>query len=209
MTTTAIPTSPFPRGLPPVAAEATIEGVRENLRLGFADLVSKTGWPVYLFGPTGTGKTFAAAVMLAKVPLRTPAGKGIRAAWFSMDQVLRELIAARQDPKNSFVEILTKEGTFRRVEISLAWGVVCDAEFAVFDDVGTRELTPAQTSLFREILDRRKESWKRTVFTGNHNRKKLEEFMDKRIVSRLFSGTAIFMGGEDRRTHDRTVYRVD
>lgn len=143
-----------------------------------------------LWGPVGTGKTCIAALMYGHRP------KNTRTGWFQADTLFRQLAAARANPESK-VTIHDQYGEQRDVEFLLAWDQIRNADFLVIDDIGTVEPSPAQSSIFTEILTAR--AGKKTVFTTNLNRSQLEGVFDARHVSRLFAGNAVQLLGSDRR----------
>ncbi|TXH11296.1 MAG: ATP-binding protein [Hyphomicrobiaceae bacterium] len=178
------------RNLPPIATGATLERVSPKLRNSLAAMIERGGFPLMLVGDPGVGKTMAAGLMYQQRPIRE------MAAWFSARTLLREIALARCGEER-LVGILRQDGTPKRVEHPHAWHQIERADFLVIDDIGTRDLSVAQSEILAEILDVRGK--RPTVYTCNHDEARLKQFMDHRIVSRLFSGTVVIMAGPDQR----------
>lgn len=175
-----------------------MQGVPERLRSDLAAMIETGGWPLVLVGDRGVGKTMAAGLMYANRPRSEMVG------WFSARTLLREIAQARNS-EGRLVEILRQDGVPARVEYLHAWNQILRARFVVIDDIGTRELTPAQSEIFLEILDIRGHRLP-TVYTSNHDADQLGTYLDARIVSRLFQGTTVRMSGPDRRMEGGRVF---
>lgn len=148
------------------------------------------GWPLYIHGEAGTGKTCIAALLY-----RDFIGY---AAWCSCRALLRDMAAFRADPAHAMVWLMASGNVCHRPAAN-AWADLTDPGWLVcLDDLGTRELSPTQSEILLDLLDAR--VGKPLIVTGNHDRAGLLKFMDPRIVSRLCQGTVIGLVGKDRRT---------
>lgn len=186
------------RKLPPIATGATVDKLSPKLRNNLREMINLGGWPLILVGDPGVGKTMAAGLMYAARPAREMVG------WFSARTLLREIALARVGD-GRLVDILRQDGTPTRVEYLHAWNQILRANFLVIDDIGTRELTPAQSEIFLEILDIRGHRLP-TVYTSNHDDARLKSYLDHRIVSRLFQGTTVRLAGSDQRILGRRAF---
>jgi DNA replication protein DnaC len=138
-------------------------------------------WPVYIYGPVGTGKSGIAAVMYRIAS---------SAIWRRADTFLLDLSTGRGDGKYQ-QEMAKLEST----------------HVLVLDDLGTRKPSEGMFHMLFDILERRKA--KMTVITSNHSPEQLRDvFEDGRIYSRLMAGTPLACEGKDRRTDGHVRYKV-
>lgn len=143
-------------------------------------------WPLYLWGPTGTGKSCAAAVAYRQW---RPS-----ATWMSLSELCDLLKAFGVSP------IQTIQSGGQAVEITLAkfWTRLRDQGLVVVDEIGTREATAHRYDAFRDLLEIRK--GKPLIVTGNLDPSdKLGEIYDERIQSRISAGVLMEVKGGDRR----------
>lgn len=144
------------------------EAVGEQARKG----VVCPRWPVYIYGPVGTGKSGIAAVLYRIAS---------SAIWRRADTFLLDLSTGRGDGKYQ-QEMAKLESTY----------------VLVLDDLGTRKPSEGMFHMLFDILERRKA--KMTVITSNHSPEELKAvYEDGRIYSRLLGGTTLVCGGDDRR----------
>lgn len=168
---------------------AVPERVPNQIRSGLLAALETRGYPLYLHGETGTGKTCIAALLYQRF-------LGY-AAWCSCRSLLRDLAAWRADPAHQ-VPWLMASGNVCRRPAANAWQDLTDPDWLVcLDDVGTRPLSDAQSEIMCDLLDAKGNS--PLIVTGNHGKDDLERFLDPRIVSRLCRGTVIEIKGNDKR----------
>lgn len=78
----------------------------------------------------------------------------------------------------------------------------------VLDDIGSGRITPIIKDLTYDIVDRRKEEQKSTIFTSNYSDTvlKQEDYLGEMIVSRMFYKSAVIeLGGNDRRKVTKVI----
>lgn len=141
--------------------------------------------PVLLAGRVGVGKSTVAALVARSF---TPWG------WFACDDLLTTLMECRQHGSvqrwdaQGYAVHTTEQQLLRRLEQSA---------MLVLDDVGTRQLSEAQTEALRAVLDCRVR--KHLLVTTNCNTQQLTESVGSRNVSRLLGGAVVQIAGTDRR----------
>ena len=143
-------------------------------------------WPLYIWGPTGTGKSCAAAVAYRQWK---PS-----ATWMSLSEMCDLLKAFGVSP------IQTIQSGGQAVEITLAkfWTRLRDQGLVVIDEIGTREATAHRYDAFRDLLEIRK--GKPLIVTGNISPDGgLAGLYDDRIESRIAAGVLLEVKGQDRR----------
>lgn len=139
-----------------------------------AALLGQAPWPVYLWGPTGTGKTCAGLC-------------AHDAAAFAIYWPLPDAVMANQDKERA----------------AGLWRGIADADLLVIDEVGERMagwLADAEFFVLKRIADERERRKHRAaIYIGNIPPQQLAEVYDDRIASRLLCGTVIELAGDDRR----------
>ena len=167
---------------------AVTEKIPDRIRARLFPAIKEHGWPLYLHGQTGTGKTCIAALVYQRY-----IGNAV---WFSCRSLLRELAAWRADLTHQIPWLMPSGLTLSRPATN-AWDALTNPDWLVcLDDMGTRELSPAQSEILLDLLDAR--IGKPLIVTGNHDRDGLK-FLDPRIVSRVCAGTVIGLVGKDQR----------
>jgi len=144
---------------------------------------------IYLWGPPGTGKTYAFAAM---------AKRYVRMGFNVQRETWERLCLRIRD-------------TFNPRATETEWGIVepyLRADKLILEDIGTTVSTGRQETDFAVrvlllILDSRNEDCLQTLITGNKPVNELERSFDARIASRLRQGTIIAKTGRDRRASDR------
>lgn len=140
-------------------------------------------WPLVLLGEAGSGKTCAALMMLNLW------GAG-RTFYMTFDAWCDRIRFAKCDQ-------LASESGFSIGE-SAAWRDWETAEFAVLDDIGTREkATDHVYEVLKRSLDRREDGMP-TVYTSNLKLQELSQLFDDRVASRLGAGTVVNVTGDQR-----------
>jgi hypothetical protein len=87
-----------------------------KIRNAVGSQVRKTGWPVYLHGPPGHGKTCFAALLYASTDGYGSSGS----LWFSCRKLLGQLAMARSNPEQ-LVEELCPDGSFQSMDFYAVW----------------------------------------------------------------------------------------
>lgn len=153
------------------------EAITDQTRNG----VTNPRFPVYVYGPVGTGKSGIAAVLFRIAT---------SAIWRRADSLLLDLSMGRNDGKYA-QEMVKIEST----------------HVLVMDDLGLRKPSEGMFHMLFDILERRKS--KMTVITSNHSPEQLRDvFEDGRIYSRLMAGTPLACDGRDRRVEGHIRYKV-
>jgi DNA replication protein DnaC len=143
-------------------------------------------WPLYLWGPTGRGKTCAAAIAYS---LWQPS-----ATWMS----LAELCDTLKTFNASHIQVIQSGG--RPVEVTLNgfWERLRKMGLVVIDEIGTREVSAHRYDALLRLLETRQRS--PLILTGNLDPiKKLGEVYDERVQSRISNGVMLHVNGVDRR----------
>lgn len=177
------------------------------LRSTIRELVSGSKpWPLYLWGPAGTGKTSAALVMLDHCgPRRRD-----------------ELSPETPDRLANWVHGYAEVRTFNGLKIgcnegrihwpgggAASWdgllAAVARAPLFVFDEIGVgSQAKDFALDTLLEVLERRAGDPVRPfVVTGNIKPSDLASVYDDRVSSRILAGTAFQLNGLDRRTGRR------
>jgi DNA replication protein DnaC len=158
--------------------ERVAEAISEQTRKG----VTSPRFPVYVYGPVGTGKSGIAAVLYRIAT---------SALWRRADSYLLDLSTGRQEGGSYRQEMTKIEST----------------HVLVLDDLGLRKPSEGMFHMLFDILERRKA--KMTVITSNHSPEELRAvFEDGRIYSRLMAGTPLACEGKDRRVDCHVRYKV-
>ena len=160
------------------------------------DAVSRCGqnrqWPLYLYGHTGAGKTFAAGLVYSawKKP----------AAWWSLEEFCDIL----KGYNNSHTQLIRRSGG-QQIELTLnnLWKWVESAGLIVIDEIGTRQASSQRFDALLRLLDVRR--GKPMILTGNIDPKAaIAELYDERVQSRIVGGSIVVLKGQDLRTVDFT-----
>lgn len=174
---------------PPGYTNAVLPEIEEHVLLRLRHATKTDSWPVMMCGPTGTGKTSAAAVLYGRFQ-RLP-------MWHRADDLLLAMSMGRKDGVqvdgvNQFGEVVRRHVPFNKFVARVA---NCSCLF--LDDLGVRAPTDAMHAALFDLLEWRLE--KPLVVTTNQKMSELSEMFDDRIASRLSSGTVIPFTGVDRR----------
>lgn len=164
-----------------------------------SESIKQSGWPLYLFGSPGHGKTCFAALVYASVGGYGESGS----MWYGCRKVLGQLAVSRSN-QDAMVEEFCRDGSFQQVDYWTAWNRIRSIGLAVFDDLGATPLTETQSGMLCEILDAR--TGMPTIITGNLGKQAMSKIADGRLVSRVFSGTPIEFIAQDHRA--RKVLRI-
>jgi DNA replication protein DnaC len=141
-------------------------------------------WPLFLFGPVGTGKSCAALWLLDH------AG-GVYFTVPDLTEKLIESMAGRLvwqgEPGHSGT--LWPDGFWRRVS---------NASLVVLDEIGCRNaVSDHHYEAVKKMIDIR--HGRPLICISNLNLEAIEKVYDDRVASRLASGTVFELDGNDRR----------
>ena len=142
----------------------------------------KLPWPLFLFGPAGTGKTCAALCLLDFVEEGT---------YHTCESFSQAIIDAQQG------RLTTESG--REVSPTYLWTKeISKVDLFVLDELGSRrQVSDHQYNVVKSLLDYRE--GKPTVVISNLSLNAIREIYDDRVTSRLAAGTVIQVEGDDRR----------
>lgn len=190
------PRSRKPLGMPEADPEQTPDGLLKAIRLAWASGC----FPVTLQGPTGTGKSCCAAVVLNRVLEREERKateedrEPVPPLWWSWPRLCDVLVQCRRD---GFAMV---EGTvgdkFAMHEADL-WRMLRHPRFVVVDEIGTRVANEVRLEAMWQLLEARGRL--PTLFTTNLTLQEVPRVFDARVLSRLSAGTWIEVRGQDRR----------
>lgn len=144
-------------------------------------------WPLYLWGPTGSGKTCAAAVAYSAWRQT--------AIWMTLAEMCDTLKAF-----NAAASQILKTADGMTVEVTLQgfWRRIEAAGLVVLDEIGTRDATAHRYDSLLRLLDCRK--GRPLILTGNLDPvKALAAVYDERIQSRVAAGVLVNVRGRDQR----------
>ena len=159
--------------------EKAVAGAKWFIREG-------TSKGLYLYGETGTGKTFLASLVAAAY---LKDGKSV--VFGDVPSLLDELKA-----------------TFDKGGTEVVFNKYCDCDLLILDDLGAGQLTDWSVGVIYRIVNSRYNAGKPVIVTCNYEPDGLEEilsgedaFAGKRVVSRLREMTyKVYLGENDRRT---------
>lgn len=212
------PTSTTPRGLRRVAvrrvaAPAARPEIRRDVALIDSGLraviralvTGEAPWPLYLFGPAGTGKTSAALALLDHCGPVLPDGE--RAAelrdWLAAFVEVRTIPRVRIGLDNGRFDWSRegRSGTYTWADVRAALG---RAPVVVFDEIGVGgHATDFRLDALIEVLDTRCNNPVRPfVVTGNVPPSQLEAIYDDRVADRVLAGTVYRLDCPSRRMTD-------
>lgn len=149
-------------------------------------------WPLYAFGPPGTGKSRFALL----------ANDWYGGALFDFSELLAEFIALRRGEllsDDTRVVITPNTRPIREMEWVKA---LVGPRLFIVDDVGRKNDTDAGTArdLLGKLLDQRQ--GRPTVILSNFGPEQLARLYDARIVSRCCAGSLLKLTGDDRRLQE-------
>lgn len=142
-------------------------------------------WPLYIWGGTGRGKTFAAALVYAL--WQNPA------YWTSLVD-LCDTLRGYQSNHTQMIHCASQD-----LELSHSgfWKKLRTIGLVVVDEIGSSEGKTQRYDAVLRLLDER--ASRPMILTGNVHPEKLPEIYDERVQSRILAGTLLELGGVDRR----------
>ncbi|HEY0983540.1 DnaA ATPase domain-containing protein [Schlesneria sp.] len=147
------------------------------------EIAGQRSWPLYIFGATGRGKSFLAALLYCR-------WSGHHATFVRyVDLVDQAMKASSQHQAGP-------------------WEMVKDRSLLVVDEIGVGASNEWRTEIMWKLLELR--NGKPLILTGNLEPKELAGHFDARIQSRLAGGSFLEVGGRDQRTDGlpKRVHRV-
>jgi len=137
-------------------------------------------WPLFLYGPSGTGKTCGSLLFSDIV---------IGSMYYSIDDVIR-------------AEMLSDYNDDNRIEKAQVWRNIKHSSLLIIDDIGERDkIGDLYTSVLKRILDLREiEQYGRAIYISNQSPGELGKLMADRVMSRIMRGTKYLLDGSDRRS---------
>lgn len=197
----AVRPEPARAARPDLARE--VAAIAAELRAAVRGLVTgQLPWPLYLWGPAGTGKTSAALALLDHCGPVPPAGERSAdvADWVAGFVEVRTIPRVRIGADQGRFDWSRdgQAGTFRWGDIL---GAVTRAPLVVFDEIGVGgEASDFRLDTALELIDRRAGNPVRPfVVTSNTPPSELPRVYDDRLSSRVLSGTVFRLAGDDRR----------
>lgn len=183
----------------------TVREISPTLTSTLADLVAgRQPWPLYLWGPAGTGKTSAALALLDRCGPVLPAD--LRCSYPAGDW-LAGYVAARtiQQVRLDADRGRLSWGRPGSGTDELRWTVIAEklttAPLLVVDDLGVGALREFGLQVLLDLLDPRLgDPVRPTVAVSNLPPSRLPEFTDERVADRLLAGTVVELGGASRRS---------
>lgn len=168
----------------------------------FRSLVSgKAAWPLYLWGPAGTGKTSAALALLDHCgPLPIEGNRpDVVTEWIAGFVDVRTIPRVRIAADKGQLD-WSRDGLAGTFTWEILLGAVSRAPLVVFDEIGVgREAGDFKLDVMLELLDRRAVNpVKPFIVTANLAPGDIAKVYDTRVASRVL-GTAFKLDGADRR----------
>ena len=150
----------------------------------FEELIrGKAPWPLFLYGPAGTGKTCAGLCLLDHAW-----GEFWTAA--TLAQTVIEVMHGRLTWHH--------EGRTGNYTLTTFWRRLATAPLIVLDEIGCRDrVSDHHYECVQRLLDDR--AGMPLIAISNLDREKLAGLYDDRISSRLSVGTVVHLTGDDRR----------
>lgn len=163
-------------------------------------------FPILLWGPPGTGKTCAAAVVYRQWPSPVTEDRNVGAFWFRLEDWVAAVLRCRTS-KERKVTMLTAGGQRVDRDENRLWQMAEADWLCVLDDIGLRNVTPAAYEIVFRLIDARQR--RPTIITSNlkpildrsdaPGTASLSALYDDRIASRLCSGRVVHVTGHDQR----------
>ena len=167
------------------------------LREGFT-FDGKNPYPIFLWGPTGTGKSYCAALAYAQHPTQ--------AMWYRANRFVQDIQTCRRN-KSGTVSCPYQGpdpqyfgNRYDRSETKL-WGMAARSDILwVIDELTLENKTASAADIMYDLMDARQK--RPTVVTCNKDIAGVAEVYDDRVASRISCGTHIHVDGDDRRAQN-------
>jgi hypothetical protein len=165
-------------------------------------LTGRLPWPLYLWGPPGTGKTCAALCLLDQAGPAAAAGTWppLVADWLAGFAEVRNLPALRINADQGRYQ-WSRDGQGGAVTWDHLRRALERAPVFVLDEIGVTGATDFRLDLMLDVLGCRCDDPVRPlVVTGNRAPGEIERVVyDARVASRILAGTVYHLDGPDRR----------
>ena len=164
-----------------ISPRTQMEHIVARCRKFAAQFESEAQRSLFMFGPTGQGKTFLSSCIAKSVMDR---------GYTVLYQTAGTLFSMIADSKFSSYEAPIKEEV----------GNLYQCDLLIIDDVGTEVITQYTVSVFFELLNSRMVSGKKLVLNSNLSLKELQDIYSQRIASRIAEFEILrFIGNQDIR----------
>jgi len=188
-----------PKNLPDIVRDAPSNlsvadwsEMKPNLEKALRETIDSKLWPLFIYGPTGSGKSCASVCIYQRWRPH--------ARWWRLEKFVRDIQTCRTS-RDRVVRHQVQGQTAVRTEGKLWEFAQDDTTLWCIDDFGTRTVSEAAFDIVFELIDRR--VGKPTIITSNLSLIEIGEMYDDRIADRLRAGTVIELTGESRRTGKR------
>lgn len=177
--------------------QPTGDRLRRLLREGYR-VDGKNPFPVLLYGPTGTGKSYCAALAYAQ--------HETQALWYKASRFVRDINTCRSS-RSKTVACPYQGGDpqffgnrYDRTEAKLFEMASNSNILWVIDELALENKTPSARDIMYDLLDCRQK--RPTVVTCNLDLAAIADDYDDRVASRLACGMQLLVDGEDRRAQN-------
>jgi predicted ATPase len=200
----ALPVRPEPTRSAQLAVQRSLAGINPDLRAVIRRLVSgESPWPLYLWGPAGTGKTSAALCVLDHCGVQ-------RKSTARDDTITTDMLFGYTEVRSlTGLRISADKGgccpVFAHSEKYSAWPAIIDhwkkIPVAVIDEIGVGGYAAdfRLDSLLEVLNTRCSDPVKPLIVTSNVEPRQIEADYDDRVASRILAGTVYHVAGDDRR----------
>lgn len=144
-------------------------------------LQGRDKWPLFLYGPAGSGKTLACLCVADYVPT---------AFYADCSEFVRRYGLLKANGLTS------KSG--EAISWDRFWREITESSLAILDDIGCREkVNDVHLEAVKTFMDKRK--FLPTIYVSNLSVEQIEKVYDDRIASRCSEGTLYFHSEGDMR----------
>jgi len=170
--------------VPPLYLEARKGDFKQGMVDWIEGFAKEEHGSAFLSGSPGTGKTHAAAAIIAERAPLLVTETGYDGRWISAPELLAEIRSTYDQRSIRSEKEVTKEFS--------EYGTL------VIDDLGAEKMTDWSLSTLYLILSNRVNYMRHTIVTSNLSLQELSQW-EPRIASRLGGGKALELAGKDRR----------